>query len=444
MTAAAAKTEDGAPEVSFAMRVAIMIFVMLGTTIYTASILISSTLLPKMQGALAATTDEISWTMTFNIVATAVATPMTGWLADRFGRRGTMIGCAAIFAVSTLLCGLAGSLEELILWRIVQGAAGAPLVPLGQTILLDTFPRRQHNTVIAIYGMANMIGPVLGPTVGGEISEAYGWRWGFFMIVPVAAITAVGYALILKRDDNDRVARLDWTGFLTLSIAIAGAQLVFSRGQRLDWFESSEIVVATVMAGLAFYMFIAHSLTADRPFIRLRLLSDRNYAIGLLLVLLFGMLNFAPIVLLPPLLQQQANFPDTAIGWLIGWRGIGAAVGFFAAMLTGRFDPRYVMFFACVCQAISGYFLIGFSNDINQDLLAANMVLQGFSVGLCWVPMTVVTFWTLDAQYRAEAMSMFHLLRNFGSSLFISVAVAEIVRSAGANYARMTENVSEF
>ncbi|MEO1794047.1 MAG: DHA2 family efflux MFS transporter permease subunit, partial [Pseudomonadota bacterium] len=388
--------------------------------------------------------DEISWTMTFNIVATAVATPMTGWLADRFGRRRTMIACAAVFAVSTLLCGLAGSLEELILWRIVQGAAGAPLVPLGQTILLDTFPRRQHNTVIAIYGMANMIGPVLGPTLGGEISEAYGWRWGFYMIVPVAAITAVGYWLILDRDKDDRVARLDWTGFVSLSIAIAGAQLVLSRGQRLDWYQSTEITAATFLAAVAFYMFIAHSLTSDRPFIRLRLLADRNYAIGLLLVLLFGMLNFAPIVLLPPLLQQQANFPDTAIGWLIGWRGIGAALGFFAAMVTGRFDPRVVMFVACVLQALSGYFLIGFSNDINQDNLALTMVLQGFSVGLCWVPMTVVTFWTLDAQYRAEAMSMFHLLRNFGSSLFISVAVAEIIRSTGANYARLTENVSPF
>lgn len=437
-------SNDEEPNTTFGYRVAVLILVMLGTTIYTASILISSTLLPKMQGALAATADEISWTMTFNIVATAVATPMTGWLADRFGRRTTMFWCATIFAVSTALCAMSTSLWELILWRIVQGAAGAPLVPLGQTILMDTFPRRQHNTVIAIYGMANMIGPVLGPTVGGEVSEAYGWRFGFWMVVPVAVITAIGYHFVLKKDEPEGRAHLDWTGFLSLSIAIAGAQLVMSRGQRLDWFDSSEIVAATFLTAVAFYLFLAHCLTSDRPFIRLYLLADRNYSLGLILVLLFGMLNFAPIVLLPPLLQQQASFPDATIGLLIGWRGIGAAIGFFLAMILGRMDPRAVMFIACILQALSGYWLVGFALDINQTELKITLLVQGLSVGLCWVPMTVVTFWTLDPKYRAEGMSMFHLLRNFGSSLFISIAVAEIVRTTGTNYARLSENVSAF
>ncbi|MEM1306394.1 MAG: DHA2 family efflux MFS transporter permease subunit [Pseudomonadota bacterium] len=435
---------DPAAQTSLTYRLGILLFVMLGTTIYTASILISSTLLPKMQGALAATADEISWTMTFNIVATAVATPMTGWLSERLGRRNTMVWCSAVFALSTFFCGMSTTLEELIFWRIVQGAAGAPLVPLGQTILLDTFPRSQHNTVIAIYGMANMIGPVLGPTIGGEISEAYGWRWGFWMVVPVAIITAVGWQFIMKGDPERERPTLDWTGFLSLSIAIAGAQLVMSRGQRLDWFESNEIVAATFLTGVVFYLFLAHSLTTDRPFIRLHLMRDRNYAIGLILVLLFGMLNFAPIVLLPPLLQQQANFPDTTIGALIGYRGIGSAIGFFLAMVLGRFDPRAVMFVACILQALSGAYFIGFSLNINQTEMAIALGVQGLSVGLCWVPMTVMTFWTLDPKYRAEGMSMFHLLRNFGSSLFISIAVAEIVRTTSANYARLTEHASEF
>ena len=441
-TAAPAAIPDDEPNLSFTQRIAIMLLVMLGTTIYTASILISSTLLPKMQGALSATPDEISWTMTFNIVATAVITPMSGWLADRFGRRNTMFWCAVTFSVSTFFCGVATSLEELILWRVVQGAAGAPLVPLGQAILMDSFPRRQHNTVIAIYGMANMIGPVLGPTLGGEISEAFGWRWGFWMIVPVAVLTSIGYWFVLKHDAPEGKTRLDWTGFLTLSIAIAGAQIVMSRGQRLDWFESTEVVATTILAGLAFYLFVVHSLTAERPFIRLYLLKDRNYALGLTLVLLFGMLNFAPIVLLPPFLQQQANFPDTTIGMLVGYRGIGAAVGFFMAMLLGKFDPRGVMLVACFLQALSGYWLINFSLDVNQTDLAMALALQGLSIGLCWVPMTVVSFWTLDAKYRPEGLSMFHLLRNFGSSLFISISVAEIVRTTGTNYARLTEHVS--
>ncbi|MEM9030427.1 MAG: MFS transporter, partial [Pseudomonadota bacterium] len=293
MTSAAATHSDDSYDSSLTHRLLILVMVILGTTIYASSILIASALLPKMQGALAATQDEVSWTMTFNIVATAVATPMTGWLADRFGRRNVMVWCAAIFAIATLFCGLSTSLWEMIGWRIIQGAAGAPLVPLGQTILMDAYPRRQHNMIIAIYGMANMIGPILGPTVGGEISELYGWRWGFWIIVPVATITAIGFALVLDRDVPEARARLDWTGFLSLSIAIGGAQLVFSRGQRLDWFDATEIVAVTFLAATAFYMFVIHSLTAERPFIRLRLLRDQNYAIGLLLVLLFGMLNFA-------------------------------------------------------------------------------------------------------------------------------------------------------
>jgi len=421
-----------------------VIMVMLGTTIYTASILISSALLPQMQGAFAATQDEISWTMTFNIVATAVMTPMTGWLSDRFGRRQTMFWCAVIFTIATLFCGLAGSLEEMILWRVIQGAAGAPLVPLGQTILLDAYPRRQHGSVISFYGMANMIGPVLGPTLGGQISEAFGWRWGFWMIMPVALVACIGFWFVLPRDRPEGKVKLDWTGFITLSVAIAAAQLVFSRGQRLDWFQSTEVWISAFLAITAIYMFTVHALTTDRPFIRLKLLSDRNYALGLALVFLYGMLNFAPIVLLPPLLQQHANYPDSAIGAFVGWRGAGAAIGFLIAMFTSRVDPRAMMVFGSLLQAYAGWSMMSLDLNIDTRTLAFESFLQGVSIGVAWVPMTVVTFSTLQPQYRAEAMSMFHLLRNFGSSLFISVAVAEIVRTSGANYARMTELASYY
>lgn len=437
-------SNDAVYDLTPTQRALVLVFVMLGTTIYAASILISSALLPKIQGALSATQDEVSWTMTFNIVATAVATPMTGWLSERFGRRSTMIWCASIFAVATLLCGMSTSLEQLILWRIVQGAAGAPLVPLGQAILLDAYPQRQHTMVMGIFGMANMIGPSLGPTLGGEISEAYGWRWGFFMIVPVAVITAIGCRFVIPTRASREKVGLDWSGFLTLSIAIACAQLMFSRGQRLDWFQSSEIVIAAFVAVVAFYMFIAHSLTADRPFVRLGLLKDRNYSLGLVLVLLFGMLNFAPVVLLPPLLQNFASYPDSAIGLFIGWRGVGTALGFFVAMFTGRFDPRLMMMLGFFLQGYAGYEMMLFDLNVSQTQLAVNSILQGMGIGITWVPLTVVTFYTLPVAQRAEAMSVFHLIRNFGSSLFISISVAEIVRSTGTNYARMSEMVSPF
>jgi len=436
--------EDAVYRLTLAQRILILVTVMLSNTIYSGSVLISSALLPQLQGALSATQDEISWVMTFNIVATAVATPATGWLADRFGQRRVMIWSALLFAVATFMCGASNSLEELIFWRIAQGAAGAPLVPLGQTVLFDSFPRRQHGTVISVYGMANMVGPSLGPMFAGQIAETLGWRWGFWMILPVAVAAIIGCWSALPREERRAQAHLDWLGFISLSSGIAAAQLVFSRGQRLDWFDSIEIVLASIGAGLMLYFFCVHSLTSDRPFVRLRLLADRNYALGLGLVTLFGMLNFAIIVLLPPLLQQHAGYPESAIGEIIGWRGLGSAVGFLLAMPMGRLDPRISLSIGALLQMSTGLWLMSFDLNVGMTALLLCNTLQGMSIGVSWVPLTVITFWTLSPKYRAEAMSMFHLLRNFGSSLFISVAVAEIVRSQSANYARMVEAISPY
>lgn len=444
MAVAGGTDVEMAGEASLVDRALVLMVVTLATTIYTATVLISSALLPQLQGALSATQDEVSWVMTFNILATAVATPATGYLAARFGRRTTMLSGAVLFTASTFMCGASNSLEELVFWRIVQGAAGAPLIPLGQTILLDTFPPRQHGLVISIFGMANMVGPAIGPLFAGEIAEAFGWRWGFWMVLPVALLTCAGLAYILPRDVLHARPRLDWTGFIALSMAVAAAQLVVSRGQRLDWFDSPEIVIASFIAGLSLYLFVVHSLTADRPFVRLSLLKDRNYAIGLVLVTLFGMLNFAPIVLLPPLLQTHAGFPDSAIGEIVSWRGIGAGVGFFAAMFMGRVDPRITIVFGGLLQTAAGLWLMSFNLTTGLDEINLNSGLQGLAVGFAWGPMTVITFATLPASDRAEAMSMFHLLRNFGSSVFISIAVAEIVRATGVNYARLAEHVSVY
>jgi DHA2 family multidrug resistance protein len=437
-------SDDAVYKLTLPERALIILTLVLSTTIYAGSVLISSALLPQLQGALSATQDEVSWVMTFNIVATAVATPATGWLADRLGARATMIWAALLFGVSTFMCGASNSLEELIFWRIVQGAAGAPLVPLGQTILLDSSPRAQHAAVMSIFGMSNMIGPSLGPMFAGEIAESFGWRWGFWMILPVAVAAVILSWVALPRSEPRQGARLDWLGFVTLSAGIAAGQLVFSRGQRLDWFDSAEILLATFFGILMIYIFCVHSLTAERPFVRLSLLTDRNYALGLLLVTLFGMLNFAVIVLLPPLLQQHAGFPESAIGEIIGARGIGSAIGFLVAMPMARLDPRLSLSIGVLVQVATGLWLMSFDLNVALSTLILCNVLQGVSIGVSWVPLTVITFWTLRPEFRAEAMSVFHLLRNFGSSLFISIAVAEIVRTSYVNYARMAEFASPY
>jgi len=429
---------------SVGRRILILIMVVLSSTLYATTLLIASTLLPQMQGTMSATQDEIAWAMTFNILATAVMTPMTGWLSARFGRRQTMIWSSFFFTMTTLMCGLADSLEALVFWRVLQGALGAPVVPLSQTILLDAFPKRQQGLVTSIFGMAVVIGPVIGPTVGGMLSELYNWRWAFYMIVPVGLLAFVGLRLTLPADRPLGRIRLDWTGFLSLSTAIASVQLVLSRGQRLDWFESPEILIEAFTAVVAFWVFVAHSLTTDRPFLNLRLLLNRNYALGLVLVLIYGMLIFTPMVLLPPLLQQHAGFPDALIGEIIAARGVGATIGFFSAIPLGRLDPRVGMIAGFALQVVSGLWLMGIDLNVDTHTLMLNSLCQGIAIGTIWVPLTLVTFSTVSSANLAEGTAVYHLLRNIGSSFFISICVAEIVRATGANYAYMTELVTHY
>jgi len=417
----------------------------LGSSLYGTALLTTSTILPQMQGALSATQDEIAWAMTFNILATAVVTPMTGWLVSRFGTRRVVVWSIASFTLATLLCGMAQSLEMLVLWRIMQGGAGAPVVPLSQSILFNTFPRRQHTMVMSIFGMAVAVAPAFGPVIGGYLAEVYSWRWSFYMLVPIGVCATFGMAWTLPRDNDGTIrVRFDWTGFIALATALAAVQLVLARGVRLDWFESTEIIIECLIAGIAFYIFLVHSFSTREPFVNLKLLSDRNYAIGLVLVTIYGMLNFTPMVLLPPLLQQQAGYPDMMVGQVIGCRGLGMLVGFMMAGFMSRIDPRISMACGFGLQTLAGVWMLTFDLNVNMEVLVLNSAIQGFAVGVVWVPITAVAFGTLDSKHYAEASSIFHLLRNIGSSFFISLSIAEIVRTTGANYSRMTEMITPY
>jgi MFS transporter, DHA2 family, multidrug resistance protein len=418
--------------------------VVLASSLYGTALLTTSTILPQMQGAMSATQDEIAWAMTFNILATAIVTPMTGWLVARFGEKRVMVWSIGVFTIATLFCGMSQSLEALVFWRIIQGGTGAPVVPLSQTILLNTFPRRQHTMVLGLFGMAVAVAPVFGPILGGYLAEAYSWRWAFYMLVPVGVIALIGTQVTLRADDASARVKFDWTGFIALATALAAVQLVLARGVRLDWFNSTEIVVECLVAAVAFYVFLFHCLTTTSPFLNLKLLKDRNYAIGLALVTIYGMLNFTPMVLLPPLLQQYVGYSDALVGQVIGSRGVGMTIGFMTAGFMARIDPRISMAFGFGLQTLAGVWMLTFDLNVTMEILVLNSAIQGFAVGCIWVPMTVAAFDTLDPKYRAEASSVFHLLRNIGSSFFISLSIAEIVRTTGANYSRMTEMITPY
>lgn len=432
------------PDISPARRYVILAMVVLSVTLYSTSILIVAAVLPQLQGAMSATPDEISWTMTFNILATAMMTPLTGWLAGRFGRRNLLAGSVAVFAVSTYFCGAAMSLESLIFWRIVQGAAGAPLPPIGQAVTLGIFPKHQHGMVIGMYGVGVVMGAFAGPMIGGVMAELYTWRYAFYLMFPIAVMSSIGVMLALPRTHRTSNVKLEWTGFLLLSISIACVQLALSRGQRLDWFQSTEICIEVFVGALSFYLFVAHSLTHDKPFLNLKLLLNRNYAIGLILVTIYGMLNFTPMVILPGLLRAHVGLPDSLIGYVVGSRGIGAMAAFFIAGFVGQKYPRQSIAVGFSLQVIAGLWLMTVNLNTTPFEFVLNGIVQGLAVGTIWVPLTVVTFSTLDPKYLNETSSVYHLLRNIGSSFFISLSVTELVRSAATNYEFMTEHISRF
>ena len=438
------KTDGETPALSFARRVAILVCVVLTVTLYFTTLMIASTVLPQIQGGLSATADEVSWVMTFNLLATAVGTPTAGWLVARFGRRNVMVTCMGLFTVATLGCAMSDSLSVLIFWRIVQGATGAPTVPIAQSILLDAFPKRQHRMALGCFGMGVVIGPIIGPTIGGYIAESSGWQSAFLLLVPISAAAMLALRFFLPPDEARPPVRLDWVGFISLSVAVSCVQLVLARGPRLDWYDSTEIMVETFIGVLSFYFFITHSLTAQQPFLNLKLLLNRNLAVGYVLVGIFGMLNFAPMVLLPPLLRVYAGFPDGLVGEIIGARGLGGLCGFFLAMFIGRLDARVSMSIGFIMQVVSGLWLMSMDYNVTALGLSINVAVQGAAVGFVWIPLSIATFSDIPPKQLPEATGMFHLIRNITASLFISLCIAEIINSTGTNYARMTEFINEY
>ena len=416
----------------------------LTSTLYAMSITIANIALPQLQGALGATQDQIAWTVTFNIVGTAIVTPMTGWLTLRFGQRRLMLCTIFGFAISSILCGQATTLAELVIYRVFQGAFGGPLVPLSQAIILGVFPRRLHSFSTAVWGMGVVCGPIIGPTVGGYISEAYSWRWIFYIIAPFSLLAFIGSWVYVKNTVHDKLSKLDWTGFISLSIAVTALQLMLDRGNRLDWFDSREILVEAAVAIICFYIFTAHILTSRNPYLNPWLLKDRNYFLGFVLVFIYGMLNFTPIVLYPSMLQDLRGYPESIIGLLLAARGFGAFAGNFLVLVISRRDPRIGLALGFIAQAGSCWLLANFDINMTTAGVAWASAIQGFGVGLSWVPLTIVMFSNIDPKFVPEGTAVLHLLRNIGSSIYISLTITIVIRSTSTNYADFTNFINPF
>jgi MFS transporter, DHA2 family, multidrug resistance protein len=422
----------------------ILLMVQLANMLFGMTITLANLVLPQVRGALSATQDEISWVITLNLVATAVATPMTGWLASRLGWRNMMFGTVLGFTIASLLCGLANSLETLILARVAQGMFGAPIMPMGQAILLGTFPKHLQPLALVMWGVGAVFGPVAGPILGSIATEAYNWRAAFFMIVPpgICALVCIWFAL--ADYTKKTTTTFDWIGFLALSIAIVCAQLIFDRGHKLDWFDSTEIKLCAFIGALSFWVFIAHCLTAAQPFLNPRLLLDRNFSVGVLIAFVMGMLSFTTLVLLPSLLHDLRGYPDNVIGTLIAARGMGNWTAFLFIVQLTRVAPRTAIAAGLAIQGGSGFWMAQFDINLTEFDVFWSNYLQGLGQSVTFTPMTVMAFTTLPPHQITEGSAVFTMMRNFGSSLFISLSVLILVRSTSINYARLTEFITPY
>jgi DHA2 family multidrug resistance protein len=430
---------------SGAHRGLITLCVMLATIMQALDTTIANVALPYMQGSLSAGIDQINWVLTSYIVAAAIMTPPTGWLAARFGRKRLFLVTVAGFTAASVLCGVAGSLEEMVIFRLLQGVFGAPLVPLSQSVLLDSYPREKHGSAMALWGVGVMLGPVLGPTLGGYLTEFYHWRWVFYINLPIGILTFLGLSAFLAETKGERSLAFDWFGFATLSLAIGALQLMLDRGEQLDWFESPEIVAEAAISALSLYLFLVHSFTSEKPFIDLHLFRDRNFSTGLVFIFIVGIILLATLALMTLFLQGLLGYPVLTAGLLMAPRGIGTmAAMLLVGRLINRVDPRLLIATGFALTAVSLWEMAGFNMDVSQEAIIRTGLVQGFGLGFIFVPLTTVTFATLEPHLRTAGTSLFSLMRNIGSSIGISIVIWLLGRNAQVMHAELAQHLTPF
>ncbi len=435
----------GAPSGAVPNRVLITLSVMLASIMQALDNTIANVALPRIQGSLSATQDEMTWVLTSYIIAAAIMTPLSGWLAGQVGRRRVFLFSIVGFTIASALCGLAGSLPEIVLARLAQGLCGAALIPMSQAVLLDINPKEQHAKAMAIWVMAVTIGPILGPALGGWLTENYNWRWVFYINVPFGILAFLGI-LTFMPETTIRKSRFDFFGFAALSLAIGAFQLMLDRGQLKDWFSSSEIWIEAIVAGLALYLFVVHMLTTTKaPFISPALFKDRNFLTGNFFIFVVGVVLFATLALLPPLLQELMGYPVVLTGLVTAPRGLGTlAAMIIVGRLMGKVDTRIIIATGFALTAFSLWQMTGFYLQMGTASVVWSGLAQGLGTGFVYVPLAAITFATLSPQFRNEGTAVFSLIRNIGSSVGISVVTTLLTRNTQLMHSRLAEQVTPF
>jgi len=406
---------------------------------------IANVALPSMQGSLSATQEQVAWVVTSYIVSAAIATPLAGFCAVRFGLRRILVSSEIGFTIASMLCGAAQTLPQLVFFRVMQGVFGASLVPLSQALMMEAYTREEQGKAMAMWGVGTMLGPITGPTLGGWLTDEYSWRWVFYINLPVGILCTIGLLILVKNKASDNPRPFDLLGFSLLSIAIGTFQLMLDRGEQIDWFSSKEIIVEATVAGVAAVMFVLHMLTDDHPFLPRDLFRDRNLVLGLSFTAVTGLLMIVTATLLPPFLQQLKNYPVFTTGIVMAPRGIGTMLSMFmVSRLIGRIDARWLIAIGLSLCGLSLYDMTLFTLDVSEGRIVWNGFLQGIGLGLVFPPLTTLAFATVPARIRTEAAAMNALMRNLGASIGVATLVALLDRNTQVNRSVLSEHLTVF
>jgi MFS transporter, DHA2 family, multidrug resistance protein len=406
---------------------------------------IANVALPYMQGSLSASQDQINWVLTSYIVAAAIMTAPVGWIANRFGRKRIFIVCSAGFTVASVMCGLAQDINQMVLFRLLQGVFGAALVPLSQAVMLDSYALHERAKAMSIWGMGVMMGPIMGPSLGAWLTETYSWHWVFFVNIPFGIITVAGLLVFMDETRKDTDLRFDWFGFAALALGIGSMQVALDRGEQLGWLESNEIIGEFIVSAIGFYYFFAHSFTTAKPFIQFAIFKDKNFIGGCFFMAVMGLVLYSTMALASPYLQNVIGYPILTAGLLLATRGGGT---FVAMMLVGRLmkyiEARTLIIAGLGLMALSLFFMAGWTDQTDVPTIVVVSVAQGFGLGLVFVPLSTVAFLTLPNHLRTDGTSMLTLLRNVASSIGISIVIAQLTEGGRRIYAILSEHINPF
>jgi DHA2 family multidrug resistance protein len=422
--------------------------VMLATFMEVLDTSVANVALRHIAGSLAASSEESTWVLTSYLVSNAIILPATDWLGRNFGRKRFLTVCIAIFTLSSALCGAATSLGMLLFARVLQGAGGGALQPIAQAVLLESFPTEKRGSAMAVYGMGIVVAPIIGPTLGGWITDNYSWRWIFYINVPIG-ILAVLMANTFIEDPpyirNQKPGRIDYIGFGLMALGLAALQIVLDKGQEDDWFSSTFITWATVFAVVTLAAFIIWELSVKEPIVNLRVLSNRNFAVGTALIAAMGVVLYGTTALLPLFLQTLLGYPALQSGLAVSPRGIGAVVSMLiVGRLIGKIDGRYLVMFGFGVMGLATYLLVDINLTISMGSIVWPQVISGLAIGFVFVPLSVLATGTLTNEQIGGGTGIFSLMRNLGGSFGIAGVTTMLARGAQAHQSTMVAHLTPY